>query len=227
MSSVLLIQNTKIEGSGYLGHLLKQDGFNITSINAKYTSIPDKQFSLIIILGAPNSANDDLPHLRAEEELVKRCIHDGTPLLGICLGSQLAARALGSRVYKGSRREIGFYDDLYIECDSEIFAGFERRFTVFHWHGDTFDLPDGATRLASSTHYKNQAFRYKSVIGLQFHMEIDRNMVNLWLDNTYEKIQNTPDINPDKIRSDIDTLLPKVNDNMVKFYTNLKSEFGL
>ena len=227
MSDVLLIQNTRIEGSGYLGRLLQQDGFNITSINAKYSNIPDGQFSLIVVLGAPDSANDDLPHLRAEIELIKRCVHNETPLLGICLGSQLAAKALGSHVYKGSRKEIGFYDDLYIESDSQLFAGFDRHFTVFHWHADTFDLPNDATRLVSSTYYKNQAFQYKSIVGLQFHLEIDYAMVNLWLDNTQEKIREVSYIDPDQIRANIELLLPRVNKNMMKFYTNFKSEFGL
>ena len=74
MSDVLLIQNTRIEGSGYLGELLQEDGFDIRSVNAKYEKLPEKKFSLAVILGAPESANDDLPYLKAEQKLIKNYV---------------------------------------------------------------------------------------------------------------------------------------------------------
>ena len=83
MSDVLLVQNTRIEGSGYLGDLLKEDGFHITSINAKHEKLPDKNFSLVVILGAPESANDDLPYLREEQQLIKNSVEKNIPVLGI------------------------------------------------------------------------------------------------------------------------------------------------
>ena len=171
MSDVLLVQNTRIQGSGYLGDLLKADGFNITSINAKHDKLPNKDFSFVVILGAPESANDDLPYLREEQQLIKNSVEKNTPVLGICLGSQLIAKTFGGMVYPGPKKEIGFYNDLEIKNNSVLFSGFKNPFTVFHWHGDTFDLPDGAIRLASSEHYPNQAFQYKSAVGLQSHME--------------------------------------------------------
>ena len=103
------------------------------------------------------------------------------------LGSQLIAKTFGAKVYKGPTKEIGFYHDLMFSNDSKLFGGFKNPFTVFHWHGDTFDLPTGATRLALSENYPNQAFQYKSAIGLQFHLEVNEQMVNLCLDNTEEK----------------------------------------
>ncbi|KFM19233.1 GMP synthase protein [Marine Group I thaumarchaeote SCGC RSA3] len=104
---------------------------------------------------------------------------------------------------------------------------FQNPFTVFHWHGDTFDLPEGAVKLASSEHYQNQAFQYKSAVGLQFHLEVNEEMVNLWLDNTEEKLQEIPYIDPKKIRSDIDENISTVKSNMKNFYNNFKSEFQL
>ena len=156
MSDVLLVQNTRVEGSGYLGELLEDDGFDITSINAKHESLPENNYSLVVILGAPESANDDLPYLKAEQQLIKNNVEKNIPVLGICLGSQLIAKTFGAKVYPGQRKEIGFYNDLKISNDSTLFSGFKNPFTVFHWHGDTFDLPDGAVRPRSSIHTISQ-----------------------------------------------------------------------
>ena len=227
MSKVLLVQNTRIEGSGYLGELIQKDGFDITSVNAKHEQLPNDDFSLIVILGAPESANDDLPYLQAEQDLIKKSVENDIPVLGICLGSQLIAKTFGAKVYSGPRKEIGFYDDLKINDNSELFAGFQNPFTVFHWHGDTFDLPEGSTRLVSSEHYANQAFQYKSAVGLQFHLEVNEDMVNLWLDNTKKKLKEIPCIDPQKIRSDINENISIVKSNMKNFYHNFKTSFDL
>jgi len=227
MSDVLVVQNTRIESSGYLGELLDRDGFDITSINAKHETIPNQKFSLVVILGAPESANDDFPYLIEEQELIKNSVNDDIPVLGICLGSQLIAKTFGAKVYKGPTKEIGFYHDLMFSNDSKLFGGFKNPFTVFHWHGDTFDLPTGATRLALSENYLNQAFQYKSAIGLQFHLEVNEQMVNLWLDKTEEKLQQITYIDPQKIRSDIDENISIVKSNMENFYKNFKSVFSL
>ena len=227
MSDVLLVQNTRIEGSGYLGELLSNDGFDITSINAKHETIPDKKFSLVVVLGAPESANDNLPYLVEEQKLIKNSVNSNIPVLGICLGSQLIAKTFGAKVYKGPTKEIGFYHDLTISNNSKLFDGFKNPFSVFHWHGDTFDLPTGATRLALSENYPNQAFQYKSAIGLQFHLEVNAQMVNLWLDKTEQKLRQIPYIDPQKIRSEIDENISTVKCNMENFYNNFKSVFGL
>jgi len=227
LSDALLVQNTRIEGSGYLGELLKNDGFDITSVNAKHEQLPEKEFSLVVILGAPESANDDLPYLQAEQRLIKNCVEKNTPVLGICLGSQLIAKTFDAKVYRGPKREIGFYNDLKISTDSEFFSNFKNPFTVFHWHADTFDLPEGAIRLASSENYLNQAFQYKSAIGLQFHLEVNEEMINLWLDNAEEKLKKIPDIDPQTIRSDIIENISIVKSNMNNFYNNFKSSFNL
>jgi len=227
MSDVLLVQNSKSEGSGYLGDLLKNDGFEITSVNAKHEQLPKKDFSLVVILGAPESANDELPYLQAEQQLIKNCVEKNIPVLGICLGSQLIAKTFGAKVYRGSHKEIGFYNDLKIENDTSFFSGFKNPFTIFHWHGDTFDLPEGAIRLVSSEHYLNQAFQYKSAVGLQFHLEVNEEMVHLWLDDTEEELQKIPHIDPQKIRSDIDENISTVKSNMKNFFKNFKSSFEL
>jgi len=227
MSDVLIVHNTRIEGSGYLGELLNQDGFDIHSVHAKHEQLPEKKYSLVVILGAPESANDDFPHLLEEQKLIKKTVDDNIPLLGICLGSQLIAKTFGGKVYPGPIKEIGFYPDLKIDSNSKLFSGFTNPFTVFHWHGDTFDLPEKATRLAHSENYQNQAFQIGSAVGLQFHMEVNEEMINLWLDKTEEKLHQIPYIDPQKIRSDINENISIVKNNMDNFYNNFKSSFHL
>ncbi len=227
MSEVLVIQNTRIEEIGYLGELLNNDGFVIHSVNAKHEKLPEKNYSLVVILGAPESANDDLPYLQAEQKLIKKTVDDNIPVLGICLGSQLIAKTFGGKVYHGPKKEIGFYHDLRIDNNSKLFSGFTNPFTVFHWHGDTFDLPEKAIRLVHSENYPNQAFQIASAVGLQFHLEVNAEMVNLWLDETQEKLHQIPYIDPQKIRSDIDENISIVKNNMNNFYNNFKSSFHL
>lgn len=227
MSDVLIVHNARIEGSGYLGELLHKDGFLIDSVNAKHEKLPEKNYSLVVILGASESANDNLSYLQAEQRLIKKTVDHDTPLLGICLGSQLIAKTFGGRVYPGPQKEIGFYHDLRINNNSKLFSGFTNPFTVFHWHGDTFDLPEKAIRLAYSKNYPNQAFQIGSAIGLQFHMEVNEEMINLWLDKTQEKLEQIPYIDPKQIRSDINANISIVKNNMDNFYNNFKLLFHL
>ena len=171
-------------------------------------------------MGAPESANDDLDYLQDEQILIKNSVDKNIPVLGICLGSQLIAKTFGAKVHSGRKKEIGFYHDLKISNPSPLFSGFKNPFTVFHWHGDTFDLPEGSIQLASSEHYSNQAFQYKSAVGLQFHLEVNEEMVNLWLDNAETELQKIPYIDPKKIRSDIIENISIVKSNMNNFYNN-------
>lgn len=227
MSDVLVVQNTRIEGPGHLGNLLTDDGFNIHQIYAKNEKIPEKDFSFVIILGASESANDNLPYLRDEENLIRNCVKKDIPVLGICLGSQLIAKSFGAKVYPGPKKEIGFYNDLWQNSNSLLFSGFKQPFTVFHWHGETFDLPQGATRLAHSTDYQNQSFQIGSAVGLQFHLEVNEYMINLWLDKSLERLSEISYIDPDKIRTDIDVNMSAVKHNMKIFYNNFKTLFNL
>lgn len=227
MSDVLFVQNNRIEGSGYLGDILKEDGFDIHLVNGKYEKLPEKEYSLVVILGAPESANDNLPYLQEEQKLIKKSVEENIPVLGICLGSQLIAKTFGGKVYRGPKNEIGFYNDLVPEANTNLFSGFDNPFTVFHWHGDTFDLPKGATRLVHSESYTNQAFQFQSAVGLQFHLEVNHEMINLWLDKAEKRLQHITDFDPETIRSDINENLSIVKTNMNNFYNNFKNLFHL
>jgi GMP synthase-like glutamine amidotransferase len=125
-------------------------------------------------MGGPMSVNDgdQFPWLLPEMDFIRSVIHNGTPVLGICLGAQLIAAAMGSEVYKNRVKEIGWFPvEGLCSTDGPHFC-LPPSLQVFHWHGETFDLPAGATHLASSEGCDNQAFQLgRSVIGLQFHLE--------------------------------------------------------
>lgn len=216
-----------MEGPGMLEPLLRKDGFDINLINAKHETLPEKENSLVIILGAPESANDNLPYLIQEQTLIKKSVEKNIPVLGICLGSQLIAKTFGGKVFGGHKKEIGFYHDLVFDENHSLFTGFKNPFTVFHWHGDTFDLPEGSTRLVSSQDYPNQAFQFQSAVGLQFHLEVNEEMIKLWLDKSEEKLRHISYIDIEKIRKDIERNIIIVKSNMEIFYKNFKSSFHL
>jgi len=228
MSEVLIIQNTRLEGSGVLGELFANDGFKIRPVFAKKEKISQNNSSLLVVLGGPQSANDNLSYLKEEEKIIQDFVSQEKPILGICLGSQLIAKAFGSKVYRAEKKEIGFYHDLMIDnTDSKLFSGFTNTFTVFHWHSEIFDLPENAIRLAHSINCTNQAFQLGTAVGLQFHLEVNSKMINLWLDKTEEKLEKIPYISSDKIRYDIDENISTVSKNMEIFYKNFKSTFNL
>ncbi|MGI0018406.1 MAG: type 1 glutamine amidotransferase [Nitrosotalea sp.] len=229
MVEFLIIQNTRIEGIGTLGELLKADGFRTKTILARNEKIPQTKYDAVIILGAPESANDDLSYLKQEILLIQDLVKKEIPVLGICLGSQLIAKAFGARVYKGPKKEIGFYEDIEFDnvSQSNLFSGIKNPSLVFHWHGDTFDLPKNAIRLAHSRDYQNQAIKIGSAIGIQFHLEIDAPTIKLWLEKSSGELSNVPYINRDVIEKQIPQKIDTVRNNLEMFYKNFKSEFNL
>jgi len=145
--------------------------------------LPPGQFSGLIVLGGPMSANDNLPGLRDELGLIETALREDVPLLGICLGSQLIARALGAPLYRNPQLEIGWEPVWLTDAATEdpLFAASKSPETFFHWHGETFDLPAGAEWLAYSEKCRHQAYRYgQKVYGIQFHPEITSEMITDW-----------------------------------------------
>lgn len=227
MSDVLVIKNAGLEGPSTIGELLESDGYNLQIISAKRQKIPELDHAMVLVLGAPESANDDLQYLRDEMSLIRMAVQKNIPTLGVCLGSQLIAKAFGAKVYPGTKKEIGFYHDVTPDktAKSSLFSGMSDPFSVFHWHGDTFDIPLGGQRLAYSELY-NQAFQYGSAVAVQFHLEVDSEIIRSWLDNTQENL-NVSYLDPKKIRSEIDDNIDTIQQNMKLFYKNFKSEFKL
>lgn len=229
MTDVLAIQNTNNEGIATLGKLFEEDGFGITTVLAKKEKIPSMNPRVIVILGAPESANDDLPYIKDELALIQNAVKNEIPVLGICLGSQLIAKAFGAKVYQGKKKEIGFYSDIEFDntTKSRLFKDIQSPATVFHWHGDTFDLPDNAIRLAHSKDYQNQAVKVGSAIGIQFHLEVDAPTIQLWLDKSRDDPNFTSYIKHEEIAREITQNISTIQNNMQIFYKNFKSEFRL
>jgi GMP synthase-like glutamine amidotransferase len=172
--NVHILQHAPFEDVGSIAGWLAASRANVTYTRLyEPAALPDLAgIDLIIALGGPMSVNDEaeLPWLRPEKQFVREAIARGLPILGVCLGAQLIASALGCRVYRNTVKEIGWFP---IETTAEGAAlGFPPLLDVFHWHGETFDLPGGAVRLARSSACMNQAFRLGlNVLALQFHLE--------------------------------------------------------
>ena len=137
--------------------------------------MPDPaEVDLLVVLGGPMSVNDEteFPWLRKEKRFIRECTEAGKSVLGVCLGAQLIASAMGARVYRNRCKEIGWFPvEQVASADGSTFS-FPASIEVFHWHGETFDLPPGAVRIARSEACENQAFQIgRSVVALQFHLE--------------------------------------------------------
>jgi GMP synthase (glutamine-hydrolysing) len=149
-------------------------------------ALPDwRGFDAIVAMGGPMSVNDDaaFPWLTAEKQLIRDAVQAGTPFWGACLGVQLLAASLGARVYPGPKPEVGLLPVTLTDdgMRDPVFQNLPREILALQWHGDTFDLPEGAVLLASSTAYPAQAFRWGSgAYGVQFHLEVNVEMATEW-----------------------------------------------
>ncbi len=195
--SVLILKNISSEGPGTIaGHLAQHAiPYAVVDLYAGEPVPATDEFDMLVMLGGPMSVNDDntYSYIRQEYDLTRRFIAQSKPVFGICLGAQIMAKALGAKVFPGPEKEIGWLD---ITLTTEALCDFRmlklavhpqgedvrQRFKVFHWHGETFELPNGAVRLAASDLYANQAFRYGSnAYAFQFHIEATREMIYDWL----------------------------------------------
>ena len=185
MPKILSVQNIGCEPLGLLEQMFVSDGYDIENVNTQNDEpVPTSPlgYDAIVILGGPMAVYDNLAYLQKEQELIRNAIKNETPLLGICLGSQLIAQAAGGRVYKGKKKEIGWHNVYLTPASSnDIFRGFTNKtIRIFQWHGDTYDLPANAKILAYSDLYP-QAFRIGSAVGIQFHFEVDEHLIQTWI----------------------------------------------
>jgi len=189
MQRLLIFQHVPYEILGTLDPLLHGAGFDLRYINfdQQPNARPDiTSYDGLVVLGGPMNCDefDRYPHLATEIELIRQAIDKNKPVLGICLGAQLIARALGARVTPHELKEIGWYELNPTAAGHEdaLFAHFDSSQMIFQWHGDRFDIPAGATHLATSPDCASQAFRYgDNVYALQFHLEVDAAMIHRWL----------------------------------------------
>jgi GMP synthase-like glutamine amidotransferase len=181
----LAFRHVPFEGLGLMEPVLRARGAEIeyADLYRAGVALPDiAAYDALIFLGGPMSVNDDLPDLQHEMECIRQAMSQRQPVLGICLGAQLIARAVGATVRRNPAKEIGWYGLRFTEAAAgdRLFHGLSEE-TVFHWHGETFDLPHGAELLASSDLCRNQAFRIgENVYGLQFHLEVTPVMIADW-----------------------------------------------
>ncbi len=210
MKNATIIRHIAFEDLGSLADVLEQHNYVVKYVEAGFDNIAEidaLRTDLLVILGGPIGAYDeqDYPFLTDELRLLKLRLEADLPTLGICLGAQLMARALGARVYPGSRKEIGWSPIELSQAgkDSPLAHLVTDSAAVLHWHSDTFDLPIGATHLASSSQYQNQAFSSgKAALALQFHPEVtDRGLERWWIGHACE-IASTPDLKIAKLRKD-------------------------
>jgi GMP synthase (glutamine-hydrolysing) len=189
MRRMLVFQHVPYEILGTLDPLLRDAGFRIRYVNfgRQGDARPDVgKYHGLVVLGGPMNCDETsrYPHLAVETDAIRAAIERGMPVLGICLGGQLIARALGAEVRRNAGREIGWFNLSPTTEGSRdpLFSHFAATEKIFQWHGDTFDIPDGAVHLASSPTCVNQAFRYgDNVYALQFHLEVDEPLVTRWL----------------------------------------------
>jgi GMP synthase-like glutamine amidotransferase len=186
MSTVTCFQHIDCEGPGSLGEILRSQGIKLKVLKPfQGDRIPEHLGDGLVVLGGPMGVYEESRYPWMSEELsaIRKCLETRRPILGICLGSQMLASAGGGQVYKGPQPEVGWYPvTLTREGHLDpLFLGLDETLTAFHWHGDTFHLGSGATRLAQSALYPNQAFRLgTNAYGFQFHLETTEEMIRFW-----------------------------------------------
>jgi GMP synthase-like glutamine amidotransferase len=187
-------QHVPFEGLGSIGSWLEARRAVVTATRFFAGDVlPEAEsVDLLVVMGGPMSVNDEelYPWLVAEKRFIAQAIRRGKAVLGVCLGAQLIAAALGARVYPNGEKEIGWFP-VYAKTAPEMFPEepvpvfrFPEESLVFHWHGETFDLPTGAVHLARSEACRNQAFQYgRRIVGLQFHLEMTPRTVHELVDD--------------------------------------------
>lgn len=184
---VHVLQHVAFEGLGSLADELAARGAAVgwTRFHAGEALPSVDAIDAVVALGGPMSVNDEraLPWLVDEKRFIREAAARGLPVLGICLGAQLIASAFGARVYPAAQREIGWFPVDVLPAARARWA-WPERFEAFHWHGETFDLPAGAQRLASTDACPNQAFQMgANVVGLQFHLEMTADAIAAMLEH--------------------------------------------
>ena len=182
----LVLQHIACEPPGTYEDVLDERGVEIDRIEIdEGDTLPDwRAYDAIVAMGGPMGADDDqtLPWLADEKRLIAQAVEAGKPFWGVCLGVQLLAASLGARVYRGPAPEVGILPVTLTEeaRRDPVFGALPEELPTLQWHGDTFDLPPGAVRLAGSPAYPNQAFKVGRAYGVQFHLEVSPGLAREW-----------------------------------------------
>ena len=237
MRKVLVFQHVAHEILGTLNPMIKKRGLRVRYIN--FDRNPESQPSIdkyngLIVLGGHMGVYeaDQYSHIRVEMQLIEKALSKGIPILGICLGAQMLAQTLGANVRKSAEKEMGWYEINLTDAGKKdsLLKHFQPSEKIFQMHGDTFDIPPDAEHLASSPLCMGQAFRYRdNVYGLQFHLEVDRAMIERWLCNS----RNLKDLEEtggkctvEKIKSETDKYLQHSIELSQKTFAAFLGTFG-
>ncbi|MGR6341817.1 type 1 glutamine amidotransferase [Priestia megaterium] len=227
------IQNDPLAGPGTIEIWAAQHGYALTStkVYEKCDFPSTDEFDFLIILGGHMGAYEEetYPWILLEKQFIRKTVEQNKFVLGICLGAQLIADALGGKAYPHTHKESGWWG---IELDKEaenvqLLRGFPKKFTAVEFHGDTFDLPKGAIRLSSSKGCKNQIFIYQDrVIGLQFHPEFTNDMIDNVLKNSdFGRVQGEFMQKPEDILNQT-VLLNQSKNILFKLFDNIINKFN-
>lgn len=197
MKPIAIFRHFSTEGPGYFATFLDERHIpwqliRIDAGDALPASVDP--YSGLVFMGGPMSANDDLPWIAPVLALIRQAVAGGIPVLGHCLGGQLMAKALGGVVGRSPVKEIGWGEVSVVEdSTAREWFGDLSKFDAFHWHGETFSIPDGATRLLASRHCENQAFVLGGKhLGMQCHVEMTAEMVQAWCETGAGEIASSP-----------------------------------
>ena len=192
MKPVAIFRHTVSEGPGYLTDFLNEQNipWKLICIDAgEFVPLHPDAYSGLVFMGGPMSVNDDLPWIPKVLALIRQAIEKDIPVLGHCLGGQLMSKALGGVVTRNPVKEIGWGKVTVLDNDvARIWFGDTLEFEAFHWHGEAFSLPPGATHILSGQHCANQAFALGKHLAVQCHMEMTPSLVQLWCDIGYDEI---------------------------------------
>ncbi len=183
MKPIAIFRHSPGEGPGYFATFLERHGIPTQLICIDAGELPPttlEGFSGLCFMGGPMSVNDDLPWLPSLFELIRRAVSADIPVIGHCLGGQLMSKALGGMVTKNPVKEIGWGQVTVTDPAVQDWLGDIKSFEAFHWHGETFSIPAGATRILKSAYCDNQAFIMGPHLGMQCHVEMTEAMIRLW-----------------------------------------------
>jgi GMP synthase (glutamine-hydrolysing) len=215
MKTAAAIRHVPFEDLGAYAQTLEQSGYAVRYYDAGVDDLRAARLldsDLLFVLGGPIGAyeEDKYPFLCDELSLIERRLASGRPLMGVCLGAQLCARALGARVYPGPAKEIGWAPVTLTDAGRRSPARHLEGGPVLHWHGDTYDLPRGAELLASTAICVNQAFRYgAATIAFQFHPEATTRNFEQWLIGHCVEIAGVPALSVNALRADTQRFAPE------------------
>lgn len=232
MIKVHFLQHIQYEGLGSIADWIHENSY-VLSVTQLFhdQSLPDPgDIDFLIIMGGPMGIyeKEKYPWLKKEKQFIKKAIRENKKVLGICLGAQLIADVLGAKVYPNKYQEIGWFpvrmtDD---SKNSKLFNHFPSELMVFHWHGDTFDIPDNTIHIFENEVCRNQGFQYgDNVLGLQFHLEVRRADIEKWFDepgdDSINHISNEPYIQQKEVIFANSNLYPDINQYMYKILNSM------